>query len=63
VAAVLFALLSPGLLLTIPAESKGVWMSGQTSTYAILVHTVVFAVVLGLISWLLKKLIPPVVVV
>ena len=43
--AVLFALLSPGLLLTLPAGSKGIFMSGQTSVAAALVHAVVFAAV------------------
>ena len=39
----LFALLSPGLLLTIPAGSKGMFMSLQTSVPAILVHALIFA--------------------
>jgi hypothetical protein len=38
----LFAALSPGMLLTLPPESKGVWMTGQTSTRSVLVHTAVF---------------------
>lgn len=42
---VLFVLLSPGLLLTLPPLSRGVLTSGQTSTTAILVHGVVFALV------------------
>jgi hypothetical protein len=41
-AVILFILLSPGLLLTIPAGPKGLFMSGQTSIMAILVHAVVF---------------------
>jgi hypothetical protein len=41
-AALLFILLSPGVLLTLPAGSKGVFMSGQTSLLAVLVHAVVF---------------------
>lgn len=40
----LFVLLSPGVLLTLPPKGKGVWMSGQTSLIAVLVHAVVFAV-------------------
>ncbi len=39
---ILFALLSPGLVLTLPPGSKGVFMSGQTSLIAVLVHAVVF---------------------
>lgn len=46
----LFAALSPGMLLTLPPESKGVWMTGQTSTRSVLVHTAVFG---G--AWLLAK--------
>lgn len=42
---VLFILLSPGMLLTIPPGSGGLFMSRQTSVQAILVHTIVFAVV------------------
>ncbi len=41
-AVLLFIILSPGLLLTLPAGSRGVFMSGQTSILAILVHAVVF---------------------
>uniref|UniRef100_A0A6C0BBB3 Uncharacterized protein n=1 Tax=viral metagenome TaxID=1070528 RepID=A0A6C0BBB3_9ZZZZ len=41
-AALLFIVLSPGVLLTLPAGSKGVFMSGQTSLLAVLVHAVVF---------------------
>jgi len=59
IAGVLFALLSPGLLITIPPESRGLWMSLQTSVPAILVHTVVFVLALLLINWLLKRLIQP----
>ena len=42
---VLFMLLSPGMLLTIPPSSGGVFMSGQTSVVATLVHSLVFAIV------------------
>jgi hypothetical protein len=41
-ATVLFIVLSPGLLLTIPPMSKGLFMSGQTCVLAVLVHAVVF---------------------
>jgi hypothetical protein len=41
-ATVLFIVLSPGLLLTLPPLGKGVFMSGQTSVLAVLVHAVVF---------------------
>ena len=39
---VLFILLSPGLLLTLPPVGKKIFMSCQTSTVAVLVHAVVF---------------------
>ena len=41
----LFFLLSPGVLLTIPAGSKGLWMSCQTSCAAAAVHAVLFVIV------------------
>lgn len=50
----LFVLLSPGFLLTIPAGSRGLLMSGQTSVAAVLVHGLVFALALYLVdlySW------------
>ncbi len=43
---VIFVLLSPGVLLTLPAGSKGVFFSGQTSVAAALVHGLVFVLVL-----------------
>lgn len=46
----LFILLSPGFLLTIPAGSKGLLMSGQTSVAAVLVHAIVFALALYLVK-------------
>jgi len=45
----LFLALSPGMLLTIPQGSNGLFMSGQTSVPAALTHTVVFAVVFALL--------------
>lgn len=45
VPAVLFILLTPGVLLTLPPGSRGMWMSGQTSLMAVGVHTLVFALV------------------
>ena len=42
---VLFILLSPGMLLTLPPGPKGVFLTGTTSLNAIMVHTLVFAVV------------------
>jgi len=45
----LFLALSPGMLLTLPPGSKGVFMSGQTGVPAALVHALVFAVVFALL--------------
>ena len=45
----LFLVLSPGMLLTLPPGSKGVFTSGQTSPAAALVHAVVFALVFALL--------------
>ena len=41
-ATLLFVVLSPGVLLTLPPGSKGIFMSLQTSLLAVLVHAVVF---------------------
>ena len=45
VPAVLFVLLTPGVLLTLPPGSGGVFMSGQGGAVPTLVHTLVFALV------------------
>ena len=50
----LFIVLSPGLLLTLPPLSKGLWCSFQTSFAAILVHALVF----GGVYWGLRKTFP-----
>jgi hypothetical protein len=42
----LFILLSPGLLLTLPPIGKSFFMTGKTSMIAIIVHALVFAAVL-----------------
>ena len=43
---ILFILLSPGLLLTLPPVGKKVFMSCQTSVLAVFVHALVFGVAL-----------------
>jgi hypothetical protein len=43
---ILFVLLSPGILLTLPPVGKNIVMSGQTSIMAVVVHAVIFAVAL-----------------
>jgi hypothetical protein len=45
----LFLALSPGLLLTIPPGSGGLFRSGQTSIPAAVTHAVVFAIVFALL--------------
>jgi len=42
--AVLFFVLSPGVLLTLPPGSRGIFGSGQTSVAAAAVHALVFMV-------------------
>ena len=50
VAGLLFFILSPGVLLTIPPCSKGLFMSNQTSIAAAAVHAVVFVAVSYLLA-------------
>ena len=45
----LFILLSPGVLLTIPSVGKKFWMNGKTSLTAAIVHGILFAI---LLRWL-----------
>jgi hypothetical protein len=45
VPALLFIALTPGVLLTLPPGSRGVFRSGQSSLIAVGVHTLVFALV------------------
>jgi hypothetical protein len=45
----LFILLSPGLLLTLPPKSGGIFGSGQTSIESVLTHTVVYALVFAIL--------------
>jgi hypothetical protein len=45
-ATLLFVLLSPGILLTLPPIGGKVLMSGKTSLIAVLVHAVVFYVLM-----------------
>lgn len=47
--AVLFVVLTPGLLLTLPPRSGGVFRSGQTSAMAVGVHTLVYAVAFAML--------------
>jgi hypothetical protein len=47
-ATLLFILLSPGVLLTLPPIGGKIFMSGKTSLIAVLVHAVVFYVLLSM---------------
>jgi membrane-associated phospholipid phosphatase len=51
----IFFLLSPGVLLTIPPGSKGLFMSRQTSLIAAAVHAVVFVIVHHTVNAYLKN--------
>jgi hypothetical protein len=46
-ATLLFVILSPGVLLTLPPVGSKILMSGKTSLIAVLVHAVVFYVLLS----------------
>lgn len=50
VLAILFVLLSPGVLLTLPPVGKKIFMSGQTSVVSALVHAIVFVGILYLLE-------------
>ena len=45
VPALLFVLLTPGVVLTLPPGAKGIFMSGESSPVAVGAHTLVFALV------------------
>ena len=47
--AILFFVLSPGVLLTLPPGSRGVFGSGQTSVMAAAVHAIVFMIAVHLL--------------
>lgn len=46
-ATLLFILLSPGVLLTLPPVGGKIFMSGKTSLIAVLVHAVVFYIIMS----------------
>ncbi len=46
--AILFFLLSPGVLLTLPPVGKKIFMSGETSVMAAAVHAIVFVFIVSL---------------
>ena len=58
VAGLLFFVLSPGVLLTIPPGKGGLLLSGQTSVVAALVHAVVFVMVAYLLTTVVEGFAP-----
>jgi hypothetical protein len=52
---VLFIVLSPGILLTLPPVGKQIFMSGQTSLLAVLVHAIIFAAIVYYYKPLLQE--------
>jgi hypothetical protein len=55
VPAVLFVVLSPGLLVTLPPGPGGVFMSRDTSSSAIMLHTIVFTVLFATLRKVFPK--------
>jgi hypothetical protein len=49
VPAILFMLLSPGMILTLPPGVKGALMSGETGVAPVFVHSLVFAFIFALL--------------
>jgi Protein of unknown function (DUF3339) len=52
---VLFILLSPGILVTLPPGEKGFFFSGETSLSAVVVHALIFAVMLFSIGLFINR--------
>jgi hypothetical protein len=55
VPAVLFAILSPGFILTLPPGPGGILFSRETSASAIATHTVVFTILFALLRKIFPK--------
>lgn len=53
----LFVLLSPGLIVTIPRVGPKMFFSGKTSVTAVLVHAIIFALAMHVICVHLKGII------
>jgi hypothetical protein len=51
----LFGVLSPGMLLTLPPESRGALFSGETSPRAVAMHCAVFAAGFALAKTMLTR--------
>jgi hypothetical protein len=55
VPAVMFLVLSPGFLVTLPPGPGGIFMSRETSTSSIVVHTIVFTVIFATLRKVFPK--------
>ena len=53
--ALMFIILTPGVILTIPPGNGGVFFSSETSLVAVLVHTVIFSLMFASIRGLFPK--------
>ena len=47
---ILFILLSPGMVMTLPPGPKGAWASEETSNLAVLVHASAFFTILSCVN-------------
>jgi hypothetical protein len=54
-AIILFVLLTPGLLLTLPSKDGEFFLSGNTNRIAIVVHTIIFIIMFTLLVNLLSN--------
>ena len=55
VPALLFILLTPGVILTLPPGSSGVFFSGQTGIVAVMVHAIVFSILFASLRGLFPR--------
>jgi hypothetical protein len=52
---ILFILLTPGLIITIPSENNGIFFSKETSPIAVIIHSIIFLFSFGIIVNILDK--------
>jgi hypothetical protein len=53
---ILFILLSPGLILTLSPGQKNIFFTGQTCHIAVLIHSILFILLLGLTTYYLNNI-------
>jgi hypothetical protein len=51
----LFILLSPGMLITLPPQDNGLFLSNKTSRISVIVHAVIFILLLWIIHIITTK--------